>query len=341
MRTISFLITCAVGSAAIAPLLRTSPPTDPVAKLITDVQSGRLKLAYEPKRGYLDAVLRELNISDTSQVLVFSKTSLQTDFITRKTPRAFYFNKDTYVGWIPDAPFLEIATVDPTRGVIFYTLRNERSKSPIFDVEPRDCTRCHGRRNSYRTPELFVESVYTSPAGYSRAFAPAIRVSPETPLHRRWGGWYVTGTHGTQRHMGNEIAEGTDESYKIDTEKGANLTSLRKFFDPTRYRTGQSDIVALMTLEHQLQVQNAIARLAVSDSAVEPLVEALLFSDHRYYEVCGDLHCRIPQGSPWPLARRLRPQNAPTQISLQPDDLLLDLPGPRPEGPKPRLQTVG
>ena len=30
----------------------------------------------------------------------------------------------------------------------------------------------------------------------------------ETPIEERWGGWYVTGRHGTLRHMGNEVVLG-------------------------------------------------------------------------------------------------------------------------------------
>ncbi len=272
-------IATALPIAVIAPWAK-PPSTDPVASIIERLATGNLTLAYEPKRGYLDALLKELSIDASSQVLVFSKTSLQTDFITRKTPRAIYFNADTYVGWIPVAPLIEIASIDPRRGVIFYALHNTAKPVPALEVEPRDCVRCHGRRSNYRSPGLFANSVFTSQAGYPRPFAPAVRVGPDTPLRNRWGGWYVSGTHGSQRHMGNEIAVGTDESYHIDIDRGANLTSLRRFFDPSRYRSADSDIVALMTMEHQLDVQNVLTQAALTTTPdIDRIANVLLCSD--------------------------------------------------------------
>ncbi len=50
--------------------------------------------------GYLRSMLKALQIDIDSQVLVFSRTSLQTGFISDRTPRAIYFNDDTYVAWV-------------------------------------------------------------------------------------------------------------------------------------------------------------------------------------------------------------------------------------------------
>ena len=277
MRLRSILLSSLVATPLLAMWIPAKLDSDPIAKVMSQVQSGEIKLTFEPRRGYLDSLLRTLKIDPNSQVLVFSKTSLQTDFISRKTPRAIYFNADTYVGWIPGAPLIEIATIDPKRGVILYSLRNDATVPITFDTEPRDCNRCHGRRSKSRSPELFAESVYVSQAGYPRVFAPTVRAVPEVPLRQRWGGWYVTGTHGKQRHMGNEVAEGTDDQYKIDIEKGANVTSIRRYFDPTQYLSEGSDIVALMTLEQQMDVQNALTTAALGTSEdLDPLVQALL-----------------------------------------------------------------
>jgi len=74
-----------------------------------------VRLHYGTSHGYLESLLGALNISRSSQVLVFSKTSLQTDVISPQTPRAIYFNDDTYIGWIPNSGLLEIVTMDADR----------------------------------------------------------------------------------------------------------------------------------------------------------------------------------------------------------------------------------
>jgi len=53
-----------------------------------------------PQPRYL---LKELEIPEASQCLVFSKTSLQVAHIRLGNPRAIYFNDDLYVGYLPAA----------------------------------------------------------------------------------------------------------------------------------------------------------------------------------------------------------------------------------------------
>ena len=62
---------------------------DPIARLQQRVDSGQLTLRYESQGGYLRPLLKALGISPSSQTLVFSKTSLQLDFISPETPQAF------------------------------------------------------------------------------------------------------------------------------------------------------------------------------------------------------------------------------------------------------------
>jgi hypothetical protein len=84
--------------------------------------------------------------------------------------------------------------------------------------------------------------------------------SDSSPFNERWGGWYVTGTHGDQRHMGNAIVQDKSEPEKLDCEAGANVTDLSGLVDVTPYPARHSDIVALMVLEHQTQMHNALTR---------------------------------------------------------------------------------
>ena len=82
-----------------------------------------------------------------------------------------------------------------------------------------------------------------------------------SPLSQRWGGWYVTGTHGSQRHMGNVFVEDRDHPDELDREQGANVTDLKGRIDTGMYLSPHSDIVALMALEHQTRMTNLITRV--------------------------------------------------------------------------------
>src|SRR5271163_52186 len=71
------------------------PVSDPIAQFEKQLESQKIKLDYAPNGwGYLPAVLKRLNINIDSQVLVFSRTSIQTSHISPRTPRAIYFNDD-------------------------------------------------------------------------------------------------------------------------------------------------------------------------------------------------------------------------------------------------------
>src|SRR5213078_1045986 len=69
---------------------------DPIARLQRQIEAGKATLAFDPKHGYLPALLKALEIPVSSQVLVFSKTSFQRDLIDPEHPRALYFNDDVY-----------------------------------------------------------------------------------------------------------------------------------------------------------------------------------------------------------------------------------------------------
>ncbi len=60
------------------------PPDDRVARLIKKIDSGQVKLDYAPGgSGYLPALLKQLDVPVDSQVLVFSKTSIQASAFRR------------------------------------------------------------------------------------------------------------------------------------------------------------------------------------------------------------------------------------------------------------------
>jgi len=82
-----------------------------------------------------------------------------------------------------------------------------------------------------------------------------------TPFQDRWGGWYVTGTHGGMHHKGNAVARDRTKPDVLETQGTQNLTTLGHKFDEGLYLSRLSDIVALMTLEHQTRMTNLIDRI--------------------------------------------------------------------------------
>jgi hypothetical protein len=232
----------------------------PVEKLQARIDRGEVKLAYDAKFGYLPALLEAFGVPRSSQMLVFSKTSLQRQFITPENPRAIYFNDDVYLGFIPGAPVMEVSAVDPKLGGVFYTLAQEETARPRF-VRANDCTSCHGAAKTMGVPGHFVRSVGTDATGELDAQSEVSYITHRTPLADRWAGWYVTGRHGDQTHRGNLIGAKDFARHEREPNFRGNLTELGQFFDQDKYFTRGSDLVALMVLEHQGHMHNYITRL--------------------------------------------------------------------------------
>ena len=65
----------------------TTPAADRVARLNDDLQRGRVQLAYDPVQGYLPSVLAALRMPAASQLLVFTKSSVQEPRISPRKMR--------------------------------------------------------------------------------------------------------------------------------------------------------------------------------------------------------------------------------------------------------------
>jgi len=263
------------------------PATDPVARLQQRLERGETKLELAPNGlGYLPSVLKQLNINPDSQALVFSKTSTQSDKIGPRTPRALYFNDDVSVGFVRDSDVLEIASLDPQQGVQFYVL--VRTDKPAF-AQSDGCLRCHQGAVTLGTPGLLVSSVH--PISQSRSeHGNSFMTDHRTPLSGRWGGWYVTGTTGSQTHLGNNTnLVDPVRSGGPSAQPTQNLTNLTDLFDTSRYIAATSDIVALMTLEHQTRMTNLMIRILWDarrgvpvdklNPEIEEMVTYMLFAD--------------------------------------------------------------
>jgi hypothetical protein len=236
----------------------TDPVDDPVARLQKRIDAGEQTLKFDRKHGYLESVLDALKVPSASQTLVFSKTSFQHSRISRKMPRALYFNDHTYVGWVNGGDVIEIATIDPKQGAQFYLLDQSRDEHPSFIRQTHECLQCHVNSKTQGVPGLFVRSVYPDSSGQPIFKAGTFVTTDESPMNERWGGWYVTGTHGKQRHMGNAVLTDENHPERLDMNSGANLLNLDDRINTAPYLNGQSDIVALMVLEHQTQIHNFI-----------------------------------------------------------------------------------
>jgi hypothetical protein len=268
---IAALLCFAVGLSRAAEMFEQSPmnysatqPNDAIARLQARLASGTVRLGGR-ERDLILGLLRELKVPVESQVVVFSKTSLQRQRISPDHPRAIYFTDDCYLGWVPSG-LAEVITIDPRLGPIFYQFDPNATHSdaaPSFKRDS-DCLRCHGGTFVRDIPGVFVRSLHTDADGEMLLRGGSQVVDFRTPFTNRWGGWYVTGKHGSTLHRGNVFTEEKDNELVVDFKRGANVASLDKFFDTRRYLTNSSDIVALLVLEHQTAMQNTITRAGMN-----------------------------------------------------------------------------
>jgi hypothetical protein len=237
-----------------------SEPSNCVSELQQQLLSGTTSLKFDDHFGYLPNLLEVLRVPVSSQVLVYSKTSLQLSRISPKTPRAIYFNDDVYIGYCQSGDVLEISAVDPVLGTVFYTLDQHSAEKPQFIRQTDNCLLCHSSSRTDGVPGHLARSLLVDSRGVPIYSAGSRTVDQTTPIAERWGGWYVTGTHGEQRHMGNLIGRDPRARSMPENPDGLNLVDLTDRFDVSSYLSPHSDLVALMVLEHQLLVHNRITK---------------------------------------------------------------------------------
>jgi hypothetical protein len=286
---------------------------NPIARLQARLDKGEVKLEFRPGRGYLDSLLKALDIDPSSQSLVYSKTSLQVGSIRAATPRAIYFNEDTYVAWVQGSDQMELAAMDTSRGQVFYILRNQEAPGVKFDRQQANCLSCHDTYSlsGGGVPRFLLMSSYVDVGGNQLTHEGSILVTDQTEIRYRWGGWYVTGHQGNQVHLGNIQVRNVQELVHLDQVRRGNLDTLDGLFDTKPYLTNKSDIVAQLVLLHQVtvdelitrvnfEVRNALAKAAKGGAAsgspalpadtgkavkeyMDALVDAMLFVDAARY----------------------------------------------------------
>ena len=273
------------------------PTTDPVAGLRRRIEDGTARLTFDEGTGYLRSVLEALHVPIESQMLVMSKTGVQGLHTGPDNPRAIYFTDNVTVGYIRGAPLLEFAVHDPQQGVVFYTIDQKPQPRVAID-RPSSCLRCHVVYSTLHVPGMLARSSFIAPDGLPLGQFGGYDADDRTPFRRRWGGWYVTGTHGAIRHMGNAIVTGRDNPESAISDRTLNRTSLDGAFDAHGYLSAHSDIAALMVFEHQSHMTNLITRIGWEAriaahvrtvdvtsgpmrDAVNELVDYLLFVDEQ------------------------------------------------------------
>jgi hypothetical protein len=238
----------------------TQPGDDPVAALIRKIDSGSVRLTSEGESRYLRSLLKALGVPESSQSLVFVSSALQARRVTATNPRALYFNDSVTVGWVRGG-FIELVAQDPRLGLRFYSLDDNGRGKPALVQEDARCVFCHASGATGGVPVLRV------PPAHTRAF------------EDRFGGWYVTGNHGSAKHFGNwDIWEAGPPPAGTPL---FNLESLRGRFDLTGYLTPYSDIVAQMVMQHRDHISNSLNRLGATPTPgdIATIVDRLLLVD--------------------------------------------------------------
>ncbi len=237
-----------------------NPPDNPRAALITALDAGLLSGDLS-KNEKLSLILDTAGVPQASQVLVFSKTSLQHRLISPSNPRAIYFNDNCYIGYVPGG-IIEYGDTDPDPAVGSGLFAIDLHHNEAAELrQDNSCLSCHeGSRTNGRVG-FFIRSVFPDPEGHVITSAGSTNVSHDTPIAKRWGGWYVTGKSGSTHHRGNQVTiEHPDGDAYLDNALGSNLNDLSHRFNVARYLQPTSDIVALMVLEHQVQLHNLLTQ---------------------------------------------------------------------------------
>jgi hypothetical protein len=246
-----------------------SKASDSLTKLAADLASGAKRVEGATGLERLKFVLKELQVPEESQMLVFSKTSHQNSLIHPKNPRALYFSEEAYVGYVPGGA-IEAVVIDPVLGPVFYLIESGGPLGLKIERDLSNCMSCHGTARTENVPGLQVRSVYPNADGHPLLAMGTSHVTHETPVAERWGGYYVTG-RSSLPHLGNR----TYEEGGADDARPSDLVDLKGRIDVAKYPRATSDIVALMVLEHQCRMHNLLTAAALQYRRTHFLGKAL------------------------------------------------------------------
>ena len=140
-------------------------------------------------------------------------------------------------------------------------LRLNRELDRIQRIAQRTGSTRAQKLEAHHVPGMLARSQFVAADGLPLGQFGGYDADDRTPFRRRWGGWYVTGTHGGIRHMGNAIVSNRDNAEASITAATLNRTTLDGLFDGRSYPSALSDIAALMVFQHQGHMMNLITRV--------------------------------------------------------------------------------
>lgn len=226
-------------------------PADRFTRLKDALESGEIALDRSSEKAFVVSLLKALDIPVSSQMLVFSTTSLQLSLISPSNPRALYFNEEVYLGYVPGGR-IEIVSLDPQLGGIFYILDIPINGASFSIERTGRCMNCHAGADTGHVPGLVVKSVIPGPTGGSLTAYRLAQTGHGIPFAERFGGWHVTGEHAITNHLGNltgELAAG--KLTRIPNPPGQR-------FRFEKYPAATSDILPQLLHEHQAGFVNRV-----------------------------------------------------------------------------------
>lgn len=268
------------------------PLEDRLSRYLAQREEGKESLDTSSEKAFLASFLQALDIPVSSQILLFSKTSLQLNRISPRNPRALYFNEDVSVGYIPGGR-VEVASIDPRLGAVFHIFDIPRPGRALNVERSRRCMNCHADLETHEVPGFVIKSVIPGPNGGSLDGFRVGETGHHVPLAERFGGYYLTGApEGTAPHANlvGRFVEG-----EIVTED----VPFGERFDRDRYLSPGSDLLAHLVREHQAGFTNRVieaaylartllaegngtlrpGRSAMLDERAEDLARYILFAD--------------------------------------------------------------
>jgi len=270
----------------------TTPLSDRFTRLNEELKSGALSLDTTDEQTVLRSLLAELEVPVSSQMLVYSVTSLQKNLISPRRPRALYFNDDTYVAYVPGGR-VEVISVDPAVGSVFYISDRVRPSQLPRMQRSQECMNCHAPHYLDNVPSLVLESVVPGLTGGGEKAFRREQSGHGIPLALRFGGWHVTGVGASfPENWGNKLIDRRDGmAYEVPNPPG-------QLYNRGQYLRETSDVLPQLLQEHQVGFVNRAthagywARRLAQDATMdetarakrlqelaEPVVRYLLFAD--------------------------------------------------------------
>ncbi|TDU62449.1 hypothetical protein EI77_04717 [Prosthecobacter fusiformis] len=232
-------------------------PQDRFAAVQKQIEKGEVKLDTSSDKAFLASILKALDIPVSSQLLVFSASSLQSEIINPSNPRALYFNEDTYIGYVPGGK-VEVIAMDPEMGAMFYIFERLRPGGGVPPMTRSDkCFNCHAGNATRRVPGLIAESLLPMLSGASLETYRRDEQGHQIPLEKRFGGWHLTGKHHLKDNLANLMGRtSSSRGFEKTPVEPGQMSDLNLHLIPT------SDILPHLVHEHQLGFENRVFHAA-------------------------------------------------------------------------------